>query len=201
MTYKTKKKLIHFYTSGALAEDFAASKRKKIARFRNAIRACFYVQCAACVICAAAGFLAGFSHAIAVAICSGILLIAAFFATGGTVAVKVLSCILNFISAASGGVLCVITGEKAFGVCGGILLVGFIAACVSIRMCVRKEFLEEYPFWLIRREDYTMMRSLFDEEKTVLEELTSYEEPPKLPQLTTEMRELANRLSDILRNS
>lgn len=159
------------------------------------------MQCAACAICAAAGFLSGFSHAIAVAICSGILLIAAFFATGGTVAVKALSCILDFISAASGIVLCIITGEAAFGVCGGILLVGFIAACISIRMCVRKEFLEEYPFWLIRREDYTMMRSLFDEEKTVLEELTSYEEPPKLPQLTTEMRELANRLSDILRNS
>ena len=82
MTYKTKKKLIHFYTTGAVAEDFAASKKRKLAKLRKIIRTCFYVQLGVCVICAAIGFISGFSGAVPVAICTGILLVAAFFAAG-----------------------------------------------------------------------------------------------------------------------
>ena len=42
MKYRIKKKLIHFYTSGNVAEDFVASRRKKVSVMRKIIRACFY---------------------------------------------------------------------------------------------------------------------------------------------------------------
>lgn len=203
MTYKTKKKLIHFYSTGAVAEDFAASKRRKLANFRKIIRACFYVQLAACIICAAVGFISGFSGAVPVAVCTGILLGAAFFAAGGTTAVKTLSCILNFLVAAAGFIACIITREPAYGICGGIMLIGFAAACVSIWCVHCKDFLAGYSARLIKREDYTLLRNFADEQPSdapIIENFTSGEEPPKLPQLTSEMRELANRLSDILRD-
>lgn len=204
MTYKTKKKLIHFYTTGAVAEDFAASKKRKLAKLRKIIRACFYVQLGVCVICAAIGFIWGFSGAVPVAICTGILLVAAFFAAGGTTAVKTLSCILDFLVAAAGIVACILTREPAYGVCGGIMLIGFAAACVSLRCWFCKEFLAGYSARLIKREDYTLLRALADEKPSdapIIENFTGDEELPKLPQLTSEMRELANRLSDILRDS
>ena len=203
MTYKTKKKLIHFYSTGAVAEDFAASKKRKLAKFRKIIRACFYVQLAVCVICAAVGFISGFSGAVPVAICTGILMIAAFFAVGGTTAVKTLSCILNFLVAAAGIVACILTREPAYGICGGIMLVGFAAACVSLWCWYCKQFLAGYSARLIKREDYTILRTLADEQPSdapLIENFTGDEEPPELPQLTSEMRELANRLSDILRD-
>ena len=203
MTYKTKKKLIHFYSTGAVAEDFAASKKRKLAKFRKIIRACFYVQLAVCVICAAVGFISGFSGAVPVAICTGILMIAAFFAVGGTTAVKTLSCILNFLVTAAGIIACILTREPAYGVCGGIMLLGFAAACVSLWCWYCKQFLAGYSARLIKREDYTILRTLADEQPSdapLIENFTGDEEPPELPQLTSEMRELANRLSDILRD-
>ena len=203
MTYKTKKKLVHFYTTGAVAEDFAASKKRKLAKFRKIIRACFYVQLGICVICAAVGFITGFSGAVPVAICTGILMAAAFFAAGGTTAVKTLSCILNFLVAAAGITACILTREPAYGVCGGIMLIGFAAACVSLWCWFCKEFLASYSARLIKREDYTIMRTFADEQPSdapIIENFMRDEEPPKLPQLTSEMRELANRLSDILRD-
>ena len=202
MTYKTKKKLVHFYTTGAVAEDFAASKKRKLAKFRKIIRVCFYVQLAVCVICAAVGFISGFSGAVPVAICAGILIIAAFFAAGGTAAVKTLSCILDFLVAAAGIVACILTGEPAYAVCGGIMLLGFAAACVSVRLRLCKDFLVSYSARQIKREDYTLLRNFAEEQPSdapLIENFTGDEEPPKLPQLTSEMRELANRLSDILR--
>lgn len=203
MTYKTKKKLIHFYSSGAVAEDFAASKRRKLAKFRKIIRACFYVQLGVCVICAATGFISGFSGAVPVAVCAGILPVAAFFAAGGTTAVKILSCVLDFLAAAAGIIACVLTREPVYAVCGGIMLLGFAAACVSLRYWFCKEFLAGYSARLIKREDYTLLRALSVEQPSdapLIENFTGDEEPPKLPRLTSEMRELANRLSDILRD-
>lgn len=201
MTYKTKKKLIHFYSTGAVAEDFAASKKRKLAMLRKIIRACFYVQLAVCVICAAIGFISGFSGAVPVAICTGILMIAAFFAVGGTVAVKTLSCILNFLVTSAGIVACFLTREPAYGICGGIMLVGFAAACVSLWCWFCKEFLAGYSARLIKREDYTLLRNFADEKPSdapLIENFTGDEEPPELPQLTSEMRELANKLGSIL---
>ena len=203
MTYKTKKKLIHFYSTGAVAEDFAASKKRKLAKFRKIIRACFYVQLSVCVICAAVGFISGFSGAVPVAICAGILMIAAFFAVGGTTAVKTLSCILNFLVTAAGIIACILTREPAYGVCGGIMLLGFAAACVSLWCWYCKQFLAGNSARLIKREDYTLLRAIADEQPSdapLIENFTGDEEPPELPQLTSEMRELANRLSDILRD-
>ncbi len=205
MNYKTKKKIIHFYTSGAIAEDFTASRKRKLAFYRKVIRTCFYIQCVICAICAALGFLVNSKEAIPTAVCSGILLIAAFFAVGGTTAVKILSCILNFIFSAAGITVCILERISIYGVCGGIMLVGFIASCVSLRFSLFRNYLASYPARLIKREDYTLMRHFSDipqYEAPVIENFTSTEEElPKLPQLTSEMRELANKLSDILNSA
>ena len=204
MTYKTKKKLIHFYSTGAVAEDFAAAKKQKLATFRKIIRACFYVQLGVCAICAAIGFISGFSGAVPVAVCTGILVVVAFFAAGGTTAVKILSCVLDFLVSAAGIIACILTQEPAYGVCGGIMLLGLAAACVSLWCWFCKEFLAGYSARLIKREDYTLLRNFADEQPSdapLIENFTGDEEPPELPQLTSEMRELANRLSDILREN
>ncbi|HCD69547.1 MAG TPA: hypothetical protein DEQ68_02865 [Ruminococcaceae bacterium] len=202
MTYKTKKKLIHFYTSGAVAEDFAATKKRKLASFRKTVRACFYVQCGVFAICAAAGFISGFSGAVPAAICSVIPLAAAFFAAGGTAAVRTLSCILNFLLSAAAIVACILTGEPFLGVCGGLLAAAFAASCVSLRMRFYEDFLAGYPVKLLKREDYTLLRNFSDEtavEPPTIESFTSADEKvPELPPLTSEMRELANRLGSII---
>lgn len=202
MTYKTKKKLIHFYTSGAVAEDFAASKKRKLVKFRKIVRTCFYVQLCVFAICAAAGFISGFSGAIWTAVCTIIPLVVAFFAAGGTAAVRTLSCILNFILAAAAFVACAITGEPFLGVCGGLLVVALAAALVSLKIRFYEEFLLGYPVKLIKREDYTFLRNFSEETAVELPTIDNFtsdnEELPELPPLTSEMRELANRLESII---
>lgn len=204
MTYKTKKKLIHFYTGGAVAEDFAASKKRKLAKFRKIVRACFYVQCGVFAVCAAAGFISGFSGAILTAVCLIIPLAAAFFAAGGTAPVRTLSCILNFLLAVAAIVACILTGEPFLGVCGGLLAVALAASCVSLKIRIYEEFLAGYPVRLIKREDYTILRNFSDETPVELPTIESFtsdnEELPELPPLTSEMRELANRLESIIGN-
>lgn len=204
MTYKTKKKLIHFYTSGAVAEDFAASKKRKLAKLKKIVRACFYVQLCVFAICAAAGFVFEFSGAVLAAVCSVIPLVAAFFAAGGTAAVRTLSCILNFLIAAAAIVACILTGEQFLGVCGGLLAAAFAAALVSLKVRFYEEFLAGYPVKLIKREDYTLLRNFADETAVELPTIESFtsdnEELPELPPLTSEMRELANRLGSIIGN-
>ncbi len=59
MKYRIKKKLIHFYTSGNVAEDFVASRRKKVSVMRKIIRACFYLHCAAALLCIGLSILLG----------------------------------------------------------------------------------------------------------------------------------------------
>ena len=83
MKKNIENKLLHFYTSGNIYEDFAAARTLKTARLRRIIRICFYAHCvvaALCIILAAA--LGAGLGTIPVAVCEIILAGLAFLAVG-----------------------------------------------------------------------------------------------------------------------
>lgn len=199
MKYRIKKKLIHFYTSGNIAEDFVASRRKKVSAMRKIIRACFYLHCAAALLCIGLSILFGTGFEVVVitllTVCAAWV---ALFAVGDNRVIKGVLIIADLALAAAGFAVGAYAAHKAaFISCGVVMLLAGIGAAVSYFTSVCKDYLEGYSPRLIRRDDYTLLHSFTEEndEKIIL---SRDEEPPQLPPLTSEMRELAKRLSDIL---
>lgn len=204
MKYRIKKKLIHFYTSGNIAEDFVASRRKKVSVMRKIIRASFYLHCAAALLCIGLSVLFGTGFEVVLitflTVCAAWL---ALFAVGDNRVIKGVLIIADLALAAAGfavGAFAVgayAEHKAAFISCGVVMLLAGIGAMVSYFTSICKDYLEGYSPRSIRRDDYTLLHSfiLEDDEKMLL---SSDEEPPQLPPLTSEMRELARQLSDIL---
>ena len=72
-----------------------------------------------------------------------------------------------------------------------------LAAAFSYFAARCKDYLESYSPRLIRRDDYTLLPNFAPESEDILPSPDDEELPP-LPPLTSEMRELARQLSDIL---
>lgn len=198
MKYKIKKKLIHFYTSGNIAEDFVASRRKKVSMLRKIIRACFYLHCAAALLCIGLSILLGSAfEVVAITICTVAAAWVALFAVGDVRTIKLLLIAADLALAAAGFTVGALTRHGVFFGCGAVMVIVMLAAAFSYLAARCKDFLEGYSPRLIRRDDYTLLPNFAPESEDILPSLDDEELPP-LPPLTSEMRELARQLSDIL---
>lgn len=198
MKYKIKKKLIHFYTSGNIAEDFVASRRKKVSALRKIIRACFYLHCAAALLCIGLSILFGSGfEVVAITVCVVAAAWVALFAVGDVRTVKLLLIAVDLALAAAGFVAGAVTVRGVFFGCGAVMVLVTLTAACSYFAARCKDYLEGYSPLLIRRDDYTLLPNFAPESEDILPTLDGEEIPP-LPPLTSEMRELARQLNGIL---
>ena len=55
-----KKRLIHFESDGkSVVSDFVSARQRRVGALRRTVHACFYIQCAAALVCAVCGFAMG----------------------------------------------------------------------------------------------------------------------------------------------
>lgn len=198
MKYKIKKKLIHFYTSGNIAEDFVASRRKKVSALRKVIRVCFYLHCAAALLCIGLSVLLGSAPVVvAITLCTVIAAWLALFAVGGSALTKLLLVAADIVLAAAGFTAGGLTAYKAafFG-CAAVMVIAGFSALLSYFAARCKDYLESYSPRLIRRDDYTLLPNFAPESEDIT--LSADDELPPLQPLTSEMRALAIQLKEIL---
>lgn len=195
MMYEIKKKLIHFYTHGNIAEDFVASRREKVNKIRRIIRLSFYIHCALVIIGVVLsillnGGLAVIAVVLGAVVSSGLALLA----VGDMKPLKEISCVVDLLLTIVWFVSSAFTERKsAFVVCGTVMVLCFLGDFAVLCAGWCRGYLESLNPLLVRREDYTLLRSLTDDSPD--------EEPMKisLPPLTSEMRELAKQMREVLR--
>lgn len=211
MTYNLKKKLLHFETTGSsIAEDFIAARRGKVRALRKRIRVCFYVHCIAVLMCIAAAAIIGtVPDIIEVSVCAAASIVFAVSAVGDRGSAKTLACVIDaamLLAAAalaifgrSSRLLYILCAVLMLAALGSIILMSFYGSC--------KKFLEDYSPLSIRRDDYTLLNEVG------YKLYTGAHAPVKttsananvndgviqpLPPLTSEMRELAGKVCEIL---
>lgn len=195
MMYEIKKKLIHFYTHGNVAEDFVASRRAKVSKIRRIIRLSFYTHCGLALIGIVLSILLGGGLAVIATVLGAVVSCGlALLAVGDMKPLKEISCsvdlllmIVWFVSGAFA------ERKSSFVVCGVIMTLCFFMDFAVLCAAWCRGYLENLNPLLVRREDYTLLRSLTDD--------SADEEPAKisLPPLTSEMRELARQMREVLR--
>lgn len=191
---KIRKKLIHFYTDGNINADFAASKRKKSAILRRIIQVCFYLHCAAAIVCIILA-LAGNAGVLTVPVAIGTIVAAtvSFFAAGGTALHRTVLYVIDLVCGAGSFVIGSVCNTPIFFGIGVVMLIAGFSALASFLAGAARDYLESYSPKLIRREDYTLIRNPEKES----EENAETETPP-IPPLTDEMQELAKQVRDVL---
>lgn len=212
MTYKLKKKLLHFETSGSsIAEDFIAARRGKVRALRKRVRICFYIHCAVVLLCIAAAVILGSVFDIVrVSVCVAASLAFAVFAAGDHPYAKRLAVMIDAVVVAASILLAVfdkntllyiLCAVLTFGGLISLILMSFYGTC--------KRFLEDYSPLSIRRDDYTLLNEVGYKLYTganstvkttnVNANVNDGGEPAApLPPLTSEMRELARQVRKIL---
>lgn len=187
---RTKKRLIHFCTTGNIAEDFARVRKKRIKLLRSVIHLCFYAQCAAAVGCVVTAVLADVGAALAgVAIGSFAVVAVAFMSLGGGSAEKTFSYLLDLVYA----VICFLTGGKPFYICGALMLLAAVFALGEFFAAYFRQYLRDFSADMLTRSDYIML-SLFAEEKRSAPEVHT----PPIPPAKSEMKLLSEQLGGIL---
>lgn len=194
MMYEIKKKLIHFYTHGNIAEDFVASRRTKVNMIRRIIRLSFYTHCGLSIIGIVLSVLLGGGLAVVATVLCGVLGCGlALLAVGDMKPLKEISCGVDLLLTITWFVSSAFAEQKSAFVTYGVVmlicsLVDFAVLCAA--WC--RGYLESLNPLLVRREDYTLLRNftddLPDEEPVII----------SLPPLTSEMRELAKQMREVL---
>ena len=206
MFEKTKKKLIHFNTSGNIAEDFLASQRKKSASFRMIIRFCFFFHIIAGIACLGLGYALG-AEFVSIAVCAGIDIVIAFFAAGGEMTTKGSLVGIDVILAAAGitaGFLNAGFNEKiVYFSCGGIMAAAAIWAAAELIAAYLRNYLMNFQAENLCEDDYTLIKTkksgTSDSELNLNGTCESCENASDLqPPKKSEMFELAEKLSEIL---
>ncbi|MDE7362400.1 MAG: hypothetical protein K2N38_10755 [Oscillospiraceae bacterium] len=199
MNYKIKKKLIHFYTTGNIAEDFVSSRRKKVTVMRRIIRGCFYLHCAAALLCIGLSILLGSGLEIVLITLFTVLAAwLALFAVGDAALMKLALIAADVLLAAAGYVTGALVEHKAvFFSCAAVMTIAALAAVGSYLTSLCRAYLEGFSPRLVRRDDYTLLHNFAPETDEIIS-LRVGDELPPLPPLTSEMRELANQLKEIL---
>ena len=199
MNKTIEKKLLHFFTSGNIYEDFAAARTKKVAKLRKFIRVCFYVHFAAAVICIALAVIlrAGWGIA-AVSVCEIVLIGLAFQVVGDMTLMKTLLCCGDTAFAAAMSVTGILaTNKTPYLMIGGISLAEALIAFGALFAASCREYLEELSPLAIRREHYTLLPQYASDDPT--EDEDAHEEPAVvIPPPKTEIQVLADKLKDIL---
>lgn len=203
MNKTIKNKLLHFYTTGSIYEDFAESRTKKVAKLRSIIRACFYVHCAAAVICImlAAVLHAGTAGVIAVTFCEIVLATLAFLAVGDMTLIKTLLCCGDFAFASAMFVTGALNGVKApFLAAGAVTVIDALIALGALAAAMGKIFLEGFSPLSLRREHYTLLPNFsYDGPRDVPETHNKADEPAKDLPPRSEFQELADKLKEVFR--
>lgn len=192
-----ERKLLHFFTTGSIYEDFSAARTKKVEIIRRIIRVCFYAHCLAAVlsIVLAAALHAG-AGIIAVVLCELFLAGLAFLAVSDMLLIKLILCggdllftIIMFVTGAN------CDNRAPFFAVGAVSVTATLLAAVTLAAAVCKTYLENFSPLALRREHYTRLPNLSSE--TASDE--AEKEPPiVLPPKRTEMQELSDRLREIL---
>ena len=80
-----KKRLIHFESDGkSVVSDFVSARQRRVGALRRTVHACFYIQCAAALVCAVCGFaMGGIFTGLALAIGAAASVAAALMAVAG----------------------------------------------------------------------------------------------------------------------
>ncbi len=148
-----KRRLLHFDTDGvSIVSDFVSARQARAGMLRRAVHICFYIQCAAALLCIIIGFAAGGAV-------TGVLLTvgalasaaAALMAVPGDPVIATVSYILNLVYA----VICFVLGG-IFTACGVAMLFSALAALCGFGAGYLRGFLLTYPASRITREDYTL---------------------------------------------
>lgn len=165
MNKSIEKKLLHFFTGGNIHEDFAAARKKKIAKLRRLIRACFYVHLAAAVICIAlaAVLKAGTAGIVAVSLCEVLLLGLAFLAVGDMTLIKTLLCCGDTAFAAAmfvTGALISESSKTPFFAIGTVMIIVTLCAFGAYYAAMCREFLDNFSPLAIKKEHYTLLPQL-----------------------------------------
>lgn len=207
MMYKIKKKLLHFYTSGNVAEDFIAARRRKNAKFRRVIRVCFYLHCIVALVCIALSIIlcAGFDI-VKVSVCALASVVFAFFAVGDLEHVKTISCVIDFAFAAGAFVMSAFGELKAlYLTCGILMSVLGLSMIVSGIAGACKRYLDSVSPYMIRHDDYTRLNEEIDD----IPDMPDFydipdmpesieEDIPPMPPPNSKMRDLADQVCEII---
>ena len=125
-----KKRLIHFESDGkSVVSDFVSARQRRVGALRRTVHACFYIQCAAALVCAVCGFaMGGIFTGLALAIGAAASVAAALMAVAGEPVIRLVSCALNLVYA----LICfIVSGNGAvFAACGFFMLAASAAAAV-----------------------------------------------------------------------
>ena len=161
MNNNIKNKLLHFYTSGNIYEDFAEARTKKTAGLRQIIRACFYVHCAAAIICIAlAAVLRAGLGIITVTVCEIVLTTLAFLAVGDMMLMKTLLYCGDILFAAAMFVTGALGSIKTpFFAVGTVSVIAALIALAAFFAAACKIFLESFSPLSLLREHYTLLHS------------------------------------------
>ena len=201
MNKTIENKLLHFFTSGNIYEDFAAARAEKVAKLRRFIRACFYVHFAAALICVllAVIFRAGWGI-LAVAVCEVVIIGLAFMSVGDMTLIKTLLFCGDIAFAAGMFVTGILAANKApFFAIGGISVLETLVAFAGLFAASCREYLEEYSPLALRREHYTLSSKETGDDDDLDDDEDIPEEPEiVIPPPKTEIQVLADKLKDIL---
>ena len=214
MMYKTNKKRLQLYKNANAPEDSFAFRRAKTAKLRNIIRACFYLHCAAALICIALSIIlsAGFDI-VKVCVCTITSVVFAFFAVGDLEHVKAISCIIDFTFAAGAFISAALgTHKQLFIVCGILMTILGISMIVSAIAAARKRALDNTQPFSLHREKNTQQNNYsaypeYDDIPDMPEDYVIETQPapiliqqpqPPAPQPYENMHKLAEQVRDIL---
>lgn len=195
MINNIKKRLIHFYTSGNITEDFVAHRRKKTKELRRLIHICFYAQCALAVLSVIFAAVLGAGAGIVAVIIGAVAAIAmALFALGGGYMEKTILYLLNLVYS----VICFIVGAATengspFTACGVIMLIAAVFALTGYFASYFREYLMDFSPLAITRSDYTRLANFSDPEPVAPKEPPIPPAPPK-----SELKLLSEQLKGIL---
>lgn len=208
MNKNTKNKLLHFYTTGSIYDDFAKSRAQKTAKLRRIIRICFYVHCTAAILCIA---LAAALHAglgiIAIAFSEAVLAALAFLAVGDMTLMKTMLYCGDILFAASMFIAGALNETKApFFVTGAVSVVTALVALGAFFAAMCKLFLDGFSPLAIRREHYTLLPNFSTDVPEVIpvsdveQDAPDHAEEPEsaLPPPRSEFQLLADKVRVIL---
>ncbi len=205
MNKSIERKLLHFYTTGNIMEDFEEARARKINKIRRYIRACFYIHLAAAAVCIILAVIlrAGALGIISVSVCEVILTFTAFLSVGDMTAFKTLLYCGDIAFAAAMFITGTFGGSKTpFYLIAAVSVVTALTALGAFFGAAFKEFLEDFPAERITSEHYTQLPNLSGISGSYIPELPDIpeveEKPVEIPPQRSETQELAEKLKEIL---
>ena len=185
-----KKRLIHFESDGkSVVSDFVSARQRRVGALRRTVHVCFYIQCAAALVCAVCGFaMGGVFTGLALAIGAAASVAAALMAVAGEPVIRLVSCVLNLVFIVSGN-------GAVFAVCGFVMLAASAAAAVSLAAGHLRDWLAAYPAAKISAGDYTFTG---EPEAAIMPEAEPEPVEPAKPPEPSELMLIAEKVSGIM---